>query len=115
MSQRKTWHPTNFVTVETSQEDKNTAYIIDSNIYVYWNKLGGPKSYLGLPTVAAKNVQSGNLKGIQQNFQNGTVFYSSKTGTRAIRGAIKTQFEHYGLNKTGFPTSDETKSTANGV
>lgn len=101
--------------METSQEDKNTAYIIDSNIYVYWNKLGGPKSYLGLPTVAAKNVQSGNLRGIQQNFQNGTVFYSSKTGTRAIRGAIKTQFEHYGLNKTGFPTSDETKSAANGV
>ena len=131
-SQRKTWRPpTDSVTVKTSQgyvksfangiifatsqEDKNTAYIIDSNIYAYWNKLGGPKSYLGLPTEAAKTVQSGNLRGIQQNFQNGTIFYSSKTGTHAIRGAIKTQFDHYGLSKPGFPTSDETKSADNGV
>lgn len=106
---------TNGIIFATSQEDENTAYIIDSNIYAYWNKLGGPKSYLGLPTEAAKNVQSGNLKGIQQNFQNGTIFYSSKTGTHAIRGAIKTQFDHYGLNKPGFPTSDETKSADNEV
>lgn len=105
----------NGIIFATSQEDKNTAYIIDSNIYAYWNKLGGPKSYLGLPTEAAKTVQSGNLRGIQQNFQNGTIFYSSKTGTHAIRGAIKTQFDHYGLNKPGFPTSDETKSADNGV
>ena len=105
----------NGIIFATSQEDKNTAYIIDSNIYAYWNKLGSPKSYLGLPTEAAKTVQSGNLRGIQQNFQNGTIFYSSKTGTHAIRGAIKTQFDHYGLNKPGFPTSDETKSADNGV
>ena len=105
----------NGIIFATSQEDKNTAYIIDSNIYAYWNKLGGPKSYLGLPTEAAKTVQSGNLRGIQQNFQNGTIFYSSKTGTHAIRGAIKTQFDHYGLNKPGFPTSDETKNADNGV
>lgn len=105
----------NGIIFATSQEDKNTAYIIDSNIYAYWNKLGGPKSYLGLPTKAAKTVQSGNLRGIQQNFQNGTIFYSSKTGTHAIRGAIKTQFDHYGLSKPGFPTSDETKSADNGV
>lgn len=105
----------NGIIFATSQEDKNTAYIIDSNIYAYWNKLGGPKSYLGLPTEAAKTVQSDNLRGIQQNFQNGTIFYSSKTGTHAIRGAIKTQFDHYGLNKPGFPTSDETKSADNGV
>lgn len=105
----------NGIIFATSQEDKNTAYIIDSNIYAYWNKLGGPKSYLGLPTEAAKTVQSGNLRGIQQNFQNGTIFYSSKTGTHAIRGAIKTQFDHYGLSKPGFPTSDETKSADNGV
>ncbi|OXM99727.1 family 16 glycosylhydrolase [Bifidobacterium vansinderenii] len=68
----------------------------------YWQS----NRWLGDPTGAEISVKGG----ASQTFQNGTVFWSSRTGeTHAVKGAILSAYgaQKWEQGRLGFPTSDE--------
>lgn len=68
---------------------------------------GGPGGALGYPTGGEQPLP--DKKGRYQRFQNGTVYWSSQTGARAVRGAIGEKFAAAGYERSplGLPMSDE--------
>ncbi|OXM99724.1 LGFP repeat-containing protein [Bifidobacterium vansinderenii] len=95
------------VTVEASQPDPekpdpNTPH---GAIGDYWRANGGASGWLGKPTGAELSVKGG----ASQTFQNGTVFWSSKTGAHGVRGGILGEYASlkWEQGRLGFPTSDE--------
>jgi len=70
---------------------------------------GKNKAKTGTPTSNEKALT--NPKGAYQNFKNGVVYWSSKTGAHFNSGGIRTAYKgmKYEKGKLGFPTSDEKK------
>ena len=65
------------------------------------------KKVTGAPTSNEKKVS--NPSGYYQNFKNGVVYYSSKSGAHLNKGAIRTAYKGAKYEKgLGFPTTDET-------
>lgn len=78
----------------------------------YYQTLGGAGSYLGSP-VGAQTIEPG---GLAQTYQGGTIYWSPRTGSHAVRGAILTKYVGLGgpAGVLGYPTGDET-GTPDGV
>lgn len=68
---------------------------------------GKNKAKTGAPTSNEKTLT--NPKGAYQNFKNGVVYYSSKSGAHLNKGKIRTAYKtaKYEKGKLGFPTTDE--------
>ncbi|MCT2149892.1 NlpC/P60 family protein [Dermabacter vaginalis] len=73
----------------------------------HYESLGGPKSWLGLPTQNEIKIRGGYL----QRFQHGIAYYSPGAGTHSIsrNGAIFGIWARHGYEhgELGFPTSQE--------
>jgi uncharacterized protein with LGFP repeats len=80
------------------------AHVVRGQILARWRQLGGEAGGLGYPTGDDTAVPGGSLT----TFRNGTIWWSSSTGAKVLRGAIA---RHYvaagGPAVLGFPTTDE--------
>jgi len=61
------------------------ASVVNGAIGKLYNDTGGPDGYLGLP----KGVEKHNVDYTSQEFERGTIYYSSRIGASAINGAIR--------------------------
>jgi uncharacterized protein with LGFP repeats len=84
-------------------------------IQIKYQDLGGAQGFLGKPTSGEMPTPYGG--GLYETFQGGTIYYSAKTGTHVIYGAIGAEYaataNEHDANGTvvqkdlGLPTSDE--------
>jgi len=77
-----------------------------------WKQMGGLSGVLGAPTGNWHSIASGQA----QDFQGGSIYWSSATGTYEVQGAIHSSYvQGWGgpAGGLGFPTSDE-QGIANG-
>ena len=76
-----------------------------------WWQMGGVNGSLGDPTDGLYSVQSGSqLLGWAQDFQHGSIYWSSATGTYEVQNGIYNEYTsvlHCPNCVQGFPTSDE--------
>ncbi|MDR1833802.1 MAG: hypothetical protein LBQ92_04010, partial [Propionibacteriaceae bacterium] len=84
--------------------------------YVRWQKLGGSRGDLGIPTadeVAVTSPVSGQ-SGLVAAFEKGTLFYTSDTGAKLLYGPVLQAYWAAGgpASDLGFPTSDVTTPTS---
>ena len=79
-----------------------------------WKALGGPTSALGAPTTDELGTPDG--VGRFNHFQNGSIYWTPKTGAHEVRGAIVGKWAAMGWEKSslGYPTTDES-GTPDGV
>jgi hypothetical protein len=72
----------------------------------HWLDLGGPAGVMGLPTSDELEDANG---GRRSEFEGGTIHYSSRTGARAVWGAIKARYDSLGAagGLLGYPVTDE--------
>ncbi|MFP5220287.1 MAG: LGFP repeat-containing protein, partial [Actinomycetes bacterium] len=70
-----------------------------------WKELGGAGGVLGDPVGTEYDAATGRA----QDYQGGTVYWSSKTGARAVQGSISLRYKQFGgpASVLGFPTTDE--------
>ncbi|MBY0687188.1 LGFP repeat-containing protein [Microbacterium marinilacus] len=83
------------------------AHVTRGAIRNAWRATGWERGKLGYPT---SNEWCGlPSKGCYQDFQGGKVYWSSKTGSHAVWGAILTAWKARGYERgtLGYPTSDE--------
>ena len=87
--------------------DSYSGNLVCGAIRSKWQSLGGAGGSLGLPTTSDAPTSDG--RGFFNNFQNGTIFWSSATGAHAVYGAIRTKWIALGsdTSRLGFPTTDE--------
>lgn len=101
-----------------SKTDSSSSVVMDSDIFKYWNGLGGLSSYLGPPTENKQDITTvdGQKAGMQR-FKGGVVYTSSKTGTHGVRGDIGIGHSVRGGAKgfLGLPTSEQTSTVRGGV
>jgi uncharacterized protein with LGFP repeats len=80
------------------------AHVVRGNILAKWRQLGAESGVLGYPTGDDTAMAGGYLT----TFRGGSVYWSSATGARMVRGAL---LERYvaagGPAALGFPTADE--------
>ena len=86
------------------------SYAIYGDIFDKWTSLGGARSPLGNPTSDEQPAANG---GRYNNFQNGFIYWSPKTGAHAVYGKIGEKWNQLGRERFGYPTSDE-QPAANG-
>ncbi len=80
------------------------AHVVRGEILARWRQLGGETGRLGYPTGDDTAVPGGYLT----TFRNGTIWWSSSTGAKVLRGAIARQYVAAGGPAVlGFPTTDE--------
>jgi hypothetical protein len=72
-----------------------------------YESLGGPRSFLGIPT--SHEFPAGGGRGLGMHFQGGSIYWSKETGAHEVRGAIREKWGSLGWENgfLGFPTSDE--------
>jgi stage II sporulation protein D len=77
------------------------------DVSAYWRSLGGDTSVLGRPTSDIFALPQ--LEGTYQLFQNGSLYWSPRSGVHAVRGAIRDAWGRLGWENSAlsFPTSDE--------
>lgn len=92
----------------------NEAYAIGGAIRDKWNTVGAEGGPLGYPNTDELAVTKNN--GRYNNFENGTITWSSPTGTRLLYGAITDRWATFGREdgEMGLPTTDE-QIAADGV
>ncbi|MGO3677523.1 MAG: LGFP repeat-containing protein, partial [Microbacteriaceae bacterium] len=71
---------------------KTGASVINGAIRALYNSEGGPKGYLGLP-IGPEHRSKGVSR---QEFEKGTAYWSQKTGTSVINGAIRALYNSEG-------------------
>ena len=83
------------------------AHAVRGAIRALWAAHGVERGDLGYPTT--DEVANPNKAGVAQGFQNGTVFWSDKTGAHLVKGAILEAYQKAGFEGStlGYPTSDE--------
>lgn len=88
------------------------AYYTTGAISSKWRSLGSENGFLGYP----KMDEAGGLKdgGVYQQFQGGSIHWTSTTGAHPTRGAIRTTWANLGSENSwlGYPTSDEYKDSS---
>ena len=89
---------------------RSGAHEVHGEIHRKWRALGGHKSIVGFPL--SDQTPVGKTAARFNRFQNGTVYWSNKTGAREVRGHILLEWEKMGgvTGWMGLPTSDETLS-----
>lgn len=77
-------------------------------IDAYYTKLGGAKSYLGVPTTPLFTVVGGQGR----KYQHGNIYYSVATGAHAVHGDILARYAALrgSIGSLGFPTTDEVRT-----
>lgn len=82
-------------------------------IWQKWQRFGGVKSFLGLPTVDEQ--PTADNKGRCSHFQNGSIYYHPTTGVYEVHGAIRDKWASLGWERSflGYPAADE-QATADG-
>ncbi|GAB3708637.1 hypothetical protein GCM10028815_22490 [Mariniluteicoccus flavus] len=89
------------------------AHFIRGAIFDHWGRNGWEAGHLGYPT-------SGEFCGLRaggcgQHFQNGSIYWSPKSGAHFVKGSIKAKWAEYGWeNEYGYPLSDEICGMKNG-
>lgn len=86
---------------------KTGAAVVRGGIRSVYLNSGFMESPLGLPLSDEKcNLRD---KGCVQNFQNGQIAWSSKTGAKTFRGAIGARYKNVGSQNSylGYPTTEE--------
>ncbi|NAZ87209.1 N-acetylmuramoyl-L-alanine amidase, partial [Kineococcus indalonis] len=70
-----------------------------------WKALGWETGYLGYPTTDENPLPGGAFT----HFQGGSIYWSARTGARAVRGAIRDKWAALGWEAgyLGYPTTDE--------
>ena len=70
-----------------------------------YDALGGPDSFLGLPTTHAQSVPGG----LDTRFQGGRILWSDRTGAQSVQGGIAARYEQLGGpgGPLGLPITDE--------
>lgn len=71
----------------------------------YLDDLGGPDSYLGLPT--SDELPAGDGTARVMRFEHGTICWHPGHGSWALRGAIHQRWTDLGADKWGLPVADE--------
>ena len=81
------------------------AHVVRGDILAKWRQWGAESGALGYPTGSDTAAPDG---GYLTTFRGGTVWWSSSTGAKVLRGAL---LEHYlaagGPQKLGYPTTDD--------
>ena len=72
-----------------------------------WASLGWERSALGYPTTHEQGTPDG--RGRYNHFQSGSIYWTSSTGAREVRGAIRQKWASLGWERSslGYPTSNE--------
>lgn len=88
------------------------AHDIRGALATKYDALGGPAGFLGFATSDNAGAAGG---GYYSNFQGGQIVWSQATGAYYLRGAILAKYTGLGGSGSalGYPTSDESGSTAN--
>jgi hypothetical protein len=83
------------------------AHAIYGAIRANWASLGWERSALGYPITSERGTADG--RGRYNHFQTGSIYWTSATGAREIRGAIRHQWASLGWERSrlGYPTSNE--------
>ena len=70
-----------------------------------WASLSWENGYLGFPTGDMTSIPGGWYT----HFQGGTIFWSSTTGAKVVKGAIRSKYQAMGWHTSllGYPTTDE--------
>jgi uncharacterized protein with LGFP repeats len=90
------------------------AHEVHGAIRDHYNILGGPGSFLGLPTTDETGTPDG--VGRYNHFQGGSIYWTPSTGAHAVEGAIRAKWASLGWERSflGYPVTDET-GTPDGV
>ena len=92
--------------------DSRGTWAIWGDNYRYWSSTGSSAKY-GFPTMLPKAAQKSptGTTGLTQGFQRGWIYWSSRTGSRAVMPAMQKAFVQYGAEgRVGFPISDTVTS-----
>ncbi len=83
------------------------AQAVQGAIHGTWRRLGSENGPLGYPITSETKAPDGH--GRYNHFENGSVYWSSATGAREVRGAIRQHWAAQGweAGPLGYPTSDE--------
>lgn len=83
------------------------AQLVRGAILDAWGKQGYERGPAGYPTGA--ELKTPNRDGVVQGFENGTVYFSPKTGAHRIQGLIRGKYAQLGFENSflGFPAADE--------
>jgi uncharacterized protein YkwD len=81
------------------------AHIVRGAILSAWGKTGWESGRLGYP----KTDEIAIAGGVYQEFQKGTIYWSSSTGAHVMVGAVKSKWQSLGgvTSDLGYPTSSE--------
>lgn len=87
------------------------AHEIHGAILSEWTHLGADKSFLGYPTTDESAAVGGRFN----NFQYGSIYWSSASGAHEVHGAIRERWVSMGAERSslGFPTQDESATPEN--
>ena len=80
-------------------------FVVHGGIGARYSTIGSESGYIGLPTSDETAIPNG----VYQQFQNGRIYWSSKTGARDVHGAIQKRYLDLGSDSgfLGFPISNE--------
>jgi len=83
------------------------AHEVHSMIFHHYLALGGEAGFLGLPKTDEMNVSGG----CKNDFEGGSIFWSTQTGAHEVHDAIRQCYVSLGATSSflGFPISDEEK------
>jgi len=86
---------------------KTGAHEVHGNIREKWKSLGWEKSVLGYPITDESTTP--DKIGRYNHFQNGSIYWTPKTGAHEVHGAIREKWESLGWEKSvlGYPITDE--------
>jgi C1A family cysteine protease len=84
------------------------AYLVYGLIYKKWIAKGGASGFLGLPTTDESDTK--DKKGRYNNFEGGSIYWTSSTGAFEIHGDIRIKWLSLGGETSflGYPLTDET-------
>lgn len=92
------------------------AFEVHGTVLARYKSLGADTGMLGLPTSDELPVHDGNrIIGRVSRFQNGSIFWSGKTGAFEVHGKILERYEQLGgpRSELGFPVTNERVSPSN--
>jgi hypothetical protein len=72
-----------------------------------WKELGSEKSFIGYPVT--DQMRAPDKVGLYNHFQNGSIYWTPKTGAHQVHGAIRSKWQELGWEQSslGYPVSDE--------
>lgn len=83
------------------------AFEVHGAILAKWRKLGASASFLGFPVIDEGSTPDG--VGRYSRFENGSIYWTQKTGAFEVHGMIKQKWSQLGFERSilGYPVSDE--------